>query len=37
MKNWEDKGLSMHHMLPRHGFKEIIERAKRLGLQGPVD
>lgn len=37
MRNWEDKGLSMHPMLPRHGFKEIIERAKRLGLQGPED
>ena len=37
MKNWEELGLSMHPMLPRHSFKEIMDRAKRLGLQAPGD
>lgn len=33
MKNWESQGLYMHTMLTRHSFKEIIGRAKKLGLK----
>jgi superfamily II DNA or RNA helicase len=32
MKKWETEGLAMHTDLPRHSFKEIIERAKKFGL-----
>lgn len=33
MLHWESMGLDMHPMLPRHGFVEIVNRAKKLGLK----